>query len=59
MRCRNDCKLYDKVILKDGRHGDVVEILEPGVAYLIDVELPGPDWDTIEIRHSDISKVLR
>jgi hypothetical protein len=52
-------KLYDKVILKDGRHGNVVEILEPGVAYLIDVELPGPDWDTITIHHSDISKVLR
>lgn len=51
-------KLYDKVILKDGRRGDVVEILEPGVAYLIDVELPGPDWDTIEIVHSDISKVV-
>nr|DAO17842.1 MAG TPA: protein of unknown function (DUF4926) [Caudoviricetes sp.] len=52
-------KLYDKVILKDGRHGVVVEILEPGVAYLIDVELPGPDWDTITIRDGDISKVLR
>ncbi len=51
-------KIYDKIILKDGRHGVVVEILEPGVAYLIDVELPGLDWDTIEIRHSDISKVV-
>lgn len=26
-------KLYDKVILKDGHHGVVVEILEPGVVW--------------------------
>lgn len=51
-------KLYDKVILKDGRRGDIVDILDPGVAYLVDVELPGPDWDTIEIRQSDINEVL-
>ena len=51
-------KLYDKVILKDGRRGDIVDILDPGVAYLVDVELPGPDWDTIGIRQSDIKEVL-
>ncbi len=51
-------KLYDKVILKDGRRGDIVAILDPGVAYLVDVELPGPDWDTIEIRQSNIKEVL-
>lgn len=47
-------KQYDKIILKDGRTVTVVEILEDGVAYLVDVDLPGPDWETIEIRHSDI-----
>lgn len=47
-------KQYDKIVLKDDRTATVVEILEDGVAYLVDVDLPGPDWDTIEIRHDDI-----
>lgn len=51
-------KQYDKIILKDGRTATVVEILEDGVAYLVDVNLPGTDWDTIEIRHSDIREKL-
>lgn len=49
---------FDKIILKDGRTASVVEILEEGVAYLIDVDLPGPDWDTIEIRQKDIEAVI-
>jgi len=51
-------KLYSKIVLKDGRTATVVDILEDGVAYIVDVDLPGPDWDTIEIRHSDIKKVI-
>lgn len=41
--------LYDRVILKDGRKASIVEILEEGVAYIADVDLPGQDWDTVEI----------
>lgn len=51
-------KQYDKVILKDGRTATIVEILEDGVAYLVDVDLPGPDWDTIDIKYEDIYQVL-
>lgn len=47
-------KQYDKVRLKDGRTATIVEVLEEGVAYLVDVDLPGPDWDTIEIRQEGI-----
>ena len=43
-------KKYDKVRLKDGRTATIVEVLEEGVAYLADIDLPGPDWDTEEIR---------
>lgn len=50
-------KRYDKIILKDGRTATIVEILENDVAYLADVDLPGPDWDTIEIRQNDIKSV--
>lgn len=45
---------YDKVQLKDGRTCTIVEVLKEGVAYLADVDLPGPDWETIEIRQGDI-----
>lgn len=45
---------YDIVLLKDGRACTIVEVLEEGVAYLADVELHGPDWETIEIRQEDI-----
>ena len=46
--------LYDRVILKDGRKASIVEILEEGVAYIADVDLPGQDWDTVEIKYEDI-----
>lgn len=51
-------KLYDKVILKNGKTATIIDILEEGIAYLVDVDLPGPDWDTIEICQSDIEHVL-
>ncbi|MCI8992263.1 MAG: hypothetical protein HFG80_05975 [Eubacterium sp.] len=49
---------YDKIKLKDGRTASVVEILEEGVAYLVDVDLPGPEWDTIEVWQEEIESVL-
>ena len=50
--------MYDKIVLVDGRAGTVIEILEEGVAYLVDIDLPGPDWDTIEVRQPEIARVL-
>lgn len=50
---------YDKILLKDGRTASVVEIFEENVAYLVDVDLPGPDWETIDIKYSDIKKVIK
>ena len=49
---------YDSIRLKDGRIGVVVEILEENAAYIVDVDLPGPDWETIEIRQSDIAEKI-
>lgn len=51
-------KQYDRIRLKDGRTGTVVEVLEENTAYIVDVNLPGPDWDTIDIRHEDIDEIL-
>lgn len=49
---------YDKVLLKDGRTASVVEILEENVEYIVDVDLPGPSWETIEISRDEITKVI-
>lgn len=51
-------KQYYKVRLKDGRTCTIVEILKEGKAYIVDVGLPGPDWETIEIRHEDIDEII-
>ncbi len=51
-------KQYDKVRLKDGRICTIVEILEEHTAYIVDVDLPGPDWETIEIEHEDIAEII-
>lgn len=49
---------YCKVMLKDGRTASVVEVLEPQKAYLVDVDLPGPDWNTIQVTYDDIKYVI-
>jgi len=51
-------KQYDKVRLKDGRTCTIVDILEEGVAYIADVNLPGPDWETIDVHQEDIDAII-
>lgn len=47
---------YDKILLKSGQTATVVEVLESESKYIVDVDLPGPDWETVEIKHSQIQK---
>lgn len=49
---------YDKILLRNGKTATVVEILEEGREYIVDVDLPNTDWETIEISHEDIKMVL-
>lgn len=51
-------ELYDKVQLKDGRTCFIADILEEGIAYIADVDISDTEWDTIEIRQSDIEKKI-
>jgi len=51
-------KQYDKVKLKDGRTATIVEVYKPGVAYIADIDLPGPDWETVDIKESEIESVI-
>ena len=46
---------YSKVVLKDGRTATIVEILKENVEYIVDVDLEGPDWETIEVSADEIS----
>ena len=50
---------YDRVMLKDGRTATFVEVLEEDTAYIADVDLPGSDWDTVDITQDDIEKKLK
>lgn len=50
--------LYDKVKLKDGRTAIIVDVLEDGVAYIADVNLPNDEWETIDIKFDDIDKII-
>lgn len=49
---------FDKVLLKDGMTGYVVEIFGNNEVYLVDVDLPDDEWDTIDVKPGDIERVL-
>ena len=47
---------FDAVILKDGRHGSIVEVYGPG-AYEVDVGHSPKDWDSIFATDDDIARL--
>lgn len=51
--------LYDKVRLYNDRTCTIVEVLEEDTAFIADVDLPGPDWETVEISYDDIVEVMK
>ena len=51
-------KLYDTVLLKDGRKAVIVEAFE-NKAFIADVGDSPADWETISITIDDIEKVIR
>jgi hypothetical protein len=52
-------KIFDCVVLKDGREGLIANILEDG-RYLLDIEKNDEPlkWETIEIKEDDILSVI-
>lgn len=44
-------EIYDNVILKDGREGVLIEVLEDGV-YMVEVD--EPEWDFFVIHENEI-----
>ena len=57
-------KQYDKVLLKDGRTAQIVEIfnVEGKIFYLGDIDIPSSDgnieWETDDIPAEDIVKII-
>jgi hypothetical protein len=50
-------KVFDTVLLKDGREAAIVEAFENKV-FIADVGNSPKDWETIDITIDDIEKVL-
>jgi len=48
-------KLYDKVLLKDGRTASIVEFLGDGC--VVDIDMDG-DYDTVIINLDEIDKTI-
>lgn len=56
-------KLFDKVMLKNGKTAHIVEIYEEGKAYeadiLVDDSGEYPEYETETIKHEDIDKIIK
>lgn len=50
---------FDRVVLKDGREGAVVEIFGEQELFLVDIGSSPKDWETIEVRRDEIEKVIK
>ncbi|UHR03305.1 hypothetical protein LV469_03155 [Peptoniphilus sp. GNH] len=48
---------FDRVLLKDGREADIMEVLSDE-DFIGDVGSGPSDWETIDIKRDDIEKVL-
>lgn len=51
-------KMFDEILLRDGRTAAVVEVLSE-TAFMVDVGDSERDWDTITVTIDDIERVIR
>mgnify|MGYP000313137336 FL=1 len=52
-------KEFDRVLLKDGREGDVMDVSEDGVSLVIDTGSSPEDWKTLYDKTIyDVEKVI-
>lgn len=52
-----DIKLYDAVLMKDGKEAVIVEILDDDT-FIADVGDNPQNWETIDIKLKDIEKII-
>lgn len=53
-----DIKEFDKVLLKTGETAYIVDILKPGLAYVVDIDKADGDTETEIIEQKDIDRLL-
>ena len=51
-------EMYQKVKLKDGRAGHIIEIFNDGEAYMLDVKVAEGDYDQPTVSPEDIVSVI-
>lgn len=51
-------KEFDRVLLKDGRQGDVMEILGEQEYFIITIGEGPEDWEDIDVTINEIEKVI-
>lgn len=50
--------MFDRILLKDGREGDVMEVLGDGKLFLVDVGNQEEGWESISVTPDRIEKVI-
>ena len=50
--------IYQNVRLTSGKRATIVEVLEPGKAYIADIEIAEGDYETEQIAQEDIVTVF-
>ena len=51
-------EMYQKVCLKDGRKGHIIEIFKDGEAYMVDIKRKDGDYDQETVYPKDIKSVI-
>ena len=51
-------EMFQKVRLKDGRKGHVIEIFNDGEAYMIDIKIAADEYEDATVYPSDIKSVF-
>lgn len=52
-----DIKLYDTILMKDGKEAVIVEILDDDT-FIVDVGDSPQNWETFDIKLKDIEKII-
>lgn len=52
-----DIKLYDTILMKDGKEAVIVEILDDDT-FIVDVGDNPQNWETFDIKLKDIEKII-
>jgi hypothetical protein len=50
--------MYQKIRLKDGRVGHIIEIFNEGEAYMVDLKMADGEYEQVTIKPKDIQSII-